>query len=118
MENIIENNKLIGKFMGGLLRNESRVSMNPNEIWLPIHGTCRYDVWGYGNGKVLKYHCSWDWIIPVCQKCEELATNNQAIIHWIRNNHTIFDLKITEVKFEIVYKKVLEFINWYNTQNI
>ena len=45
--------------MGGTFRSN-------NEMWLPIYGIC--NIGSINNGKILKYHNSWDWIIPVINK--------------------------------------------------
>jgi len=79
METIKENNKLIAKFMGGVL------SSAPNLINLPqTRGDANiYSVKGsetLPNGTYslhrlseLKYHTSWDWLIPVVEKIHKLG---------------------------------------------
>lgn len=115
MENIIENNKLIAEFMGGLYNNQSRLSLQSNEIWLPYHGVCNYKS---DNGKSLNYHSSWDWLMPVLEKIRSIDNKAKEdfkikLLHYQRNNKTIFDLSILESK-EYIYNACIEFIKWYN----
>ena len=54
----------------------------------------------------LKFHCSWDWLMPVVAKCTKLNDDefdNQSIA-WALLSNSIVD----------VYDQVVEFINEYN----
>lgn len=67
----------------------------------------------------LQYHTSWDWLMPVVEKICEF--DNQVGSDYKRNlsyiNLQIFKTSILCHK-EAVYNRVIEFINWFNTQNI
>jgi len=65
---IIKNNKIIALFMGGKTSDMSRVVNGYQNIWLPNFGICRWDTIDLGKGKILSYHKSWDWLIPVIDK--------------------------------------------------
>lgn len=105
-----ENNKIMAEFMGGLKNRESRLSLQNNEIWLPVHGVCHLG----NNGKVLKYHLSWDWLIPVVEKIEDLNYGFEIIGNYckIGNNTNIQCSQPT--KIQAVYNACVEFIKWYN----
>jgi len=79
--NTQENNKLIAEFM--------------NYADLGTEGDFSY----------LKYHSSWDWLMPVVQKCRQ------------KNQLEYFDVvyyALEECDINITYKAVVEFINQTN----
>lgn len=100
------NNKLIAEFMG------YEIQKDPTERFFGRYKTPITKVWVKENE--LSFDSDWNWLMPVCNKCEEIASNNYDIIKWIRNNYSIFDLKVTEATLEMVYKNVVTFIKWYN----
>lgn len=140
-----ENNKLIALFMGGKLNNQSTLRLAHHEIWLPIHGICRYDTIEIGKGKILKYHTSWDWLMSVVEKIEAIQwENTPAFSCWSSQPFTLriegqnaeiiidggsiprdpihktfpvqpIDFK-GKSKLEITYLMVVDFIKWYNQQ--
>ena len=121
------NNKLIAEFMGGI------TSSVPNLINLPqtrgdanIHSVKGSEVLPNGTYSVhrlneLKYHSSWDWLMPVVEKIESderydvdilqygtrITDNQKEIVNNIAN--ISFDKKIDHT-----YQAVVEFINQYN----
>ena len=82
-----------------------------------------------------KYHCSWDWLIPVVEKIESLNLreynyNFDALVVQIEKykcwiymelsldpcytiNKKSFETKFLS-KIEAVYSSIVEFIEWYN----
>ena len=124
----IEDNKLIAEFMG---------LSEPYE--LPQHGTIRPN----GHFKTeftkeqLRYHSSWDWLMPVVEKIESL---NMELLDDISYVVVSFDVSITygdcmitddkdgtfvsfmnhsidsNNKLGATYGAVVEFIKWYNKQ--
>lgn len=117
--NTTENNKLIAEFMGGLYNNQSRLSLQSNEIWLPYHGVCSYKS---NNGKCLQYHSSWDWLIPVVEKIESLDFRVEIIdtrvdIEDFRGFEFSkrFEPIVENTKIEAVYNACVTFIEWYNS---
>ncbi len=66
----------------------------------------------------LEFHSSWDWIIPVAQKCCSLIQeegpdfNGQMGIEEL-NAKKIFTAHINNT-IESIYRSVIEFIEWHN----
>ena len=92
-----KNNKLIAEFMG-----------NPT-IFNPIHDATLYQVKEQSNMTYhideLEYHTSWDWLMPVVQKCRQ------------ENRLEYFDFvyyAIETCDINITYKAVVEFIKNQN----
>ena len=91
---ILEGNKIIEKFMG-----------NPNIVKSALD--------------MLQYDSSWDWLMPVCKKLDRLSED--GIIEHTRNYEFWCDKLDDTVtrNYDImpVFKIVVEFIEWYNSQN-
>ena len=111
--NTVNNNKAIAIFMGGKTSDTSRVVSGYQNIWLPIHGTCRWDTIDLGKGKILCYHKSWDWLIPVIDK----ITSDDSYIKYIDHTCSMVDdggVYINTKFIDVTYNNVVDFINWYN----
>lgn len=118
-EEQFEGNRLIVEFMGyKLVTPEMR--KNPLE-W-------KYSYWEnpefkgsskgvLGSEKHLYYHSSWDWLIPVCHKIDNLDTKGLADDKYYRyvDFCDSMDEAITFYEKEPVYEIVVEFIKWYNS---
>ena len=122
--NTLENNRLIAKFMG-------MTCGYPNDDSVMIQATLR------GNEVVpiesMQYHSSWDWLVPVVEKIENLNTNNDEYYtdfyfqatNFVQNYTASFidrnNLEIahcdSETRIGATYNAVVEFIKWYNEQN-
>lgn len=65
----------------------------------------------------MKFHSSWDWLMPVVEKIESLGNYGFTIY---RNSTNINGLPIElantrgNTKIEAVYNACVEFILWYN----
>jgi hypothetical protein len=105
-----DDNKLIAEFMG---------LVEPYE--LPQHGTIRPNgdfKTGFTSAQ-LKYHTSWEWLMPVVGKCDSLSFYKQgeSDIVWgkiFNDNDVVRAFQANEI--DIVYRAVVEFIKWYNEQ--
>lgn len=101
---------MIAEFMGFKMINDLQIS-TPN-----------------GGGAFLnelKYHTSWDWLMPVVEKIESIEDENrcakynfnsvQCFVDIVDNN-TSEEIVKTDCnnKFDSTYKAVCEFIEWYN----
>lgn len=99
------NNQNIALFMGGKTSDMSRIVSGFQNIWIPIHGICRWDTIELGKGKILCYHKSWDWLIPVIDK---IYSNDKYLAYSKSVNINTKDIIDT-------YNQAVDFINWYNT---
>ena len=109
---VLEGNKLIAEFMGYKL-------ITPEMRKRP--STWKYSYWEYKPYDVkfppieennLKYHKSWEWLIPTLTKIGILFDDNPKI----RNVKIInfLDWDLTELLIEEVYQTIVNFIKWYN----
>ncbi len=110
-----KDNKLIAEFMGGVL------SPTPNLINLPqtrgdanIHSVKGSYVLPNGTYSVhrlneLKYHNSWDWLMPVVAKIENYLADNMGRVGY-------FDDCLNSNDLEARYQSVVEFIKFYNAE--
>ena len=81
----MEDNKLIAEFMGYVYEDDTP------SVELP------------------PYHMSWDWLMPVVQKCYESGAEGDCI-----GDITMY---LTDVDIKSTYKAVVEFIKQYNESN-
>ena len=69
------------------------------------------------------YHNSWDALMPVVERIENLENAFTIQIDFTdciinQNDNWSFGIHTTGInKIEAVYKAVIEFIKWYNTQS-
>lgn len=82
---------MIADFMG----------VNPNEFGV-------YDFGGGEKTSQLKYHASWDWLIPVVDLCAGRCKYS------IQRDRITFALLSIDIKK--IYEAVVQFIEWYNEQ--
>lgn len=107
---IFEGNKLIAEFMQWRY-STSFAGLLPNH-WVKDNGETATDYIDTS----LKFHSSWDWLMPVVEKCiymnvpvssndegEKLSINIQR--------------QLSYAKIEPTYISVVEFIKWYNQNN-
>lgn len=99
-EEIIAGNKLIAEFM-------KKGKIHPND---------------------LKYHSSWDWLMPVVEKIEQRFIDNQdaesgfsirieaylCVIEGMLGNQISEGFE--DKKILSVWKAIVDFIEWYNSQ--
>jgi hypothetical protein len=104
-QEILSNNALIAEFMGMPESNNGLFS-NVSKTYRPSE---------------LKYHESWDWLMPVVEKIESVIPDD-SVVTIANNDCTIpfladeFDIEITGTsKIDAVYKAVVLAIKWYNT---
>lgn len=63
-DEIIKRNKAIAEFMGAKYKKDVSFDLSFDEVFLPMHGICNYGTIELGKGKILKYHSSWQWLMP------------------------------------------------------
>lgn len=66
-----------------------------------------------GMKRELKYHSSWEWIMPACKKFHEL---NLEGYEYEQHCESI-DIAVTSYEIERAFKKLSEAITWYNTSS-
>lgn len=123
---LLEGNKLIAEFMGlfpNPYDNGRTYGTNP----VTIDGTVYADAWLF-----VEYHSSWDWLMPVVEKIENIdyglpywitISGVQCLIEEMINPHTDERETISDVtsdyshsKINNVWQAVVQFIKWYNSQ--
>ena len=99
-QEIIKDNKLIANFYNlQVIGNEIDVPFRPNL-------QCFRE-------NELKYHSSWDWLIPVVEKIQSVNNEIKGKNYKDYSQKTIIEGLLT-INIDIVYKGVVEFIKWYN----
>ena len=125
MKNIVENNKFIAEFMGFVADKSFEVKLADG-----INTSYYYrkdDV--VHLPEIMKYNCSWDWLMEVVEKIESLPDeeNNGAFFFEIYQDSVIifsngdYINELIEVmgqgsRINSVYQAVIEFIQWYNQE--
>lgn len=113
MKTTIENNKMIAEFMGLELEETLSGKMvyaieinsnNPKKT-----NDIKTDFFEVDE---LKYHLSWDWLMPVAQKCREEINKYKIIPQEMGSDKIIKGLFIIDMNY--LYKAVIGFIYWYN----
>jgi len=89
-------NKLIAEFMGG-----QRVLPDEDVYNMPTHNNLCYGV------NELQYDTSWDWLMPVVQKCFDTQQPEEGQHYFINESLLTMDI-------EVVYDRVVEFIKEHN----
>ena len=113
---ILENNKLIAKFMGG--------KQTDRGYFIPYWCIVNMASIDLGRGKISKYHTSWDWLMPVVEKIESLGYNLHISKKGIMLTEgglltpgICFYSEGRDTKLQGVYRCVVDFIKWYNKQD-
>lgn len=60
----------------------------------------------------MKFHTSWDWLMPVAN--EIIKSRDEQNADW---DLTQLKYALCTTNIELVYKAVVEFINYYNKEN-
>lgn len=113
--------------MGAKFGIDPNLRLDIGECWLPIHGICNYMTTESGKGKILEYHKSWDWLIPVVEKIEKQGSIIQISFSGITNckiivgnfKEPIITVANTESQnsIEAIYLAVVDYIKYYNKHN-
>lgn len=144
---ITQSNKLIAEFMGdrieirsfgdALPRRDSYYYVSGEKnFYLGLVGGSNIDYLWEREVYKMKYHTSWDWLMPVVEKIESIEFSRDLCditITWhydinIQRNYCIikpdnsfastvidkWDFKSYEGKLSGTYQAVVQFILWYN----
>ncbi len=108
MITLTNRNKLIAEFMGvkTITIDELKSTLEQNRENGLIHTPQAHVV------DDLKYHTSWDWLIPVVR--EILTRIDIDSIEYETHN---LEYETLDADIKGAYKQVVEFIEWYNEQN-
>lgn len=100
----IEGNKLIAEFMGYTKRHIN---------WFNAD---QYKVNRWMSENELKYHSSWDWLIPVVEKIsKELECKFHLYNTYLLEDDSRKDFLVFRLSLDELFSACVEFINWYNT---
>lgn len=133
IDEILKGNRIIAFF-------DSTIKDYPesNSFYLPQHSKDDFEDWVHE--KDLKYHLSWDWLMPVIEKIEYLYATDGILPRFEINSHICsFSVGYPEfkkhkqwicgcykdspekekqnTKIEAAYYVCVEFIKWYNSLN-
>jgi len=100
-----ESNKLIAEFME-LKEGKKYLSPSleePEAIGLGM----------YVSVDEMRYHASWDWLMPVVEKIDTLFGEDDTVDDMINRVHNAV-LHFSPLNKGIVYNAVVEFIKYYN----
>ena len=121
----IEGNELIAEFMGV----DTKFS---DELYKDSRSVLRYLIDNKSKYDGLLFHSSWDWLMPVVEKIEHINAKSISSVVVVINGNTCLmfpyfntlktnsEFKVNEVdntKILAVYKAVIKFITWYNSQS-
>ena len=115
----MKNNKLIAEFMGVNVITLDDVRKNKDPYHSSSDGYLKDD---------LKYHSSWDWLMPVVEKIENLGYEFTIIESRCNINHNtdhseeeLFHIETLGSKLDTTYQAVVKFIkhlkNYMSTEN-
>ena len=104
----MEDNKLIAEFMGAV----GTPKYNPTEWDVYITGYLDVDsddenAQHFYTPDEMKYRISWDWLMPVVQKCFDTQQPSEG-------QHYFINESLLTMKIEVVYDRVVEFIKEHN----
>jgi hypothetical protein len=133
-EQIIEGNKRIAEFMGAVAEQWYPANKELAPEMTGTHMVFPKDKEYPGNEKhhsvsCLKYHTSWEWLMPVVDKIESIGQTHvefgkkhcriQPILYNPKKDcmewHVLHETQCA-TKIEAVYTAVTSFITWYNQQ--
>jgi hypothetical protein len=129
-EEMLEGNKLIAKFMGAtngsIFCQLDEKHLNLDYDTFPQ--SKQRDDGSMWNINDLKYHTSWNWLMPVVEKIENTTCheyygytmtiwNNCCKISDENNEYEINSHFHPDSKLLATWGSVVEFIKWYNNQN-
>lgn len=121
-QEILEGNKLIAEFMGSSFKTYKKGHIRKDSVTVCYFDDGMSPFSGGVSIKNLKFHSSWDWLMPVVEKIEKdywvTVTTTRGISAVSIHQPKLAYEKIARVdsanKIEAVWLAVVEFIKWYN----
>lgn len=106
-------NEIIAEFMGGWNKDPHTRKYGIN---IPHMKNQWWDI------DELQYHASWDWLMPVVEKIENMGHSTKIECNGISTTVTISpNVSVwnnPSTKIDKAYKAVVQFIKWYNEQKV
>lgn len=106
-EEITANNKLISEFMYPNIQKE----IDNGDIVVE-NGLFAKACIVAKNYEALRYHLSWDWLMPVIYKIIRLGDNDDEVFIYYRRSPIESALRL--ILLERTWEHVVDFIKWYN----
>lgn len=117
----IEGNKLIAEFMG--CYGDTHWSGGESVFRYGFKDTHITERWHESQfDEMTPYHSSWDWLMPVVEKIEDLGYSVfiQNDVCWIKVGRAGMKMplisELGENKISATFAAITQFIQWYNTQ--
>lgn len=130
---IFKGNELIARFIGAKSRKvifcvfPKGIFTHPDHDFVFIKDSSEeMEGVAYTQWKFLRFHESWDWLMPVLEKIKMLKypyllSNNTATIYkiWMQEPiaHSHGEIGGRETTIQSAWICVVQFIKWYNKQN-
>lgn len=109
---MVKDNKLIAEFMGldttdGVYYNHIVKEIDKHNSTISLKKErCKSELTHF---ILLKYHTSWDWLMPVVQKCLDVSNDD--------NIEDFYSIQNVVPNSEATYKAVVEFIKQLNKES-
>jgi len=68
--------------------------------------------------KDLKYHLSWDWLIPVAEKFSTLSWKLNIPTNEIHICMNQLDAQLTYYRIDLFWSQLIDSIKWYNQKKV
>jgi hypothetical protein len=128
---IIKENRIIAHFMNYFYIKDFDTYSIPEQERLKVDSfSYSYEFSDIFKSKELKFHLSYDWLMPVIEKIENLNLDEFGLGEFVSNIsnrqgfycefrlRNSYETKISDSfgdsKIDAIYNAVIEFINWYN----
>jgi len=116
----MNNNKLIAEFMGYPPMTDAvddrTIAYDVGGSVMNINNTHNENDDNVFHPDDMKFHISWDWLMPVVLKCKEsvdYCSDDNALEY-----HNIEDEMLSQLSIEDTYQAVVKFIKIYNNDTI
>jgi hypothetical protein len=109
----MENNKLIAEFMG-LVKEDTTYTSGKS---VDLDNETSIDLNTAVKNELLKYHTSWDWLMPVVMQIKEVHNVEFTFAEFDDTKTIIKKINPYDYALEQVYGSVVEFIKLYNEKD-
>ncbi len=129
--NIQKSNKLLAEFMGvfdNIRETEDIYSWNDAPFFYTTENSKEKVIENISN--YVKYFYSWDWLMPVVYKIEELGYEVTIYTYYViisldniyseeedTGKHILIEGDMRNTRIHFLYQACVEFVEWYNKQN-